>query len=81
MPGGITPPIAVIATWPAPNYEHPVLRGWALVIVTGVLTLLSLFTVCARVWARVGLRNIGIDDWIIIITMVGNLQFGKGGPS
>jgi hypothetical protein len=70
MPGGILPPLAVEGSWPTPNYVNPVQRGWDLVIVTVLLTALSFAVVCARLWARIKLGVVGIDDAIIIATMV-----------
>lgn len=69
MAGGILPPLEVIASWPTPNYVNPVQKGWGLVIAAIILSTLSTSIVCARLWARIKLRNMGIDDWIIIITM------------
>jgi hypothetical protein len=59
-----------MGSWPTPNYVNPVQRGWGLVIVTTVLTVLSFSVVCARLWARIKLRGVGIDDAIIIACMV-----------
>jgi hypothetical protein len=70
MPGGILPPLSVMGSWPTPNYTNPVQRGWGLVVVTTLLTVLSFSVVCARLWARIKLRGVGIDDVIIIATMV-----------
>jgi len=71
MPGGIHPPLSVIASWPHPNYVDPVTRG------NGALVLCTFFGVIvamafgARLWARfVILRNAGIDDWLMIAALV-----------
>ena len=71
MPGGIIVPLSVIASWPSPNYVDPVHHGWGLLTATVLITALSLFVVCARLWARaVLLRNAGIDDWMIVAAIV-----------
>jgi hypothetical protein len=73
MPGGILPPISVEGSWPTPNYVNPIQRNWALVIVTVLLTVISFLVVCARLWARLKLGSVGIDDVIIIVTMVSTI--------
>jgi hypothetical protein len=70
MPGGILPPISVEGSWPTPNYVNPIQRNWDLVIVAVFLSVTSSFVVCARLWARFKLGSVGIDDVIIIVTMV-----------
>jgi hypothetical protein len=42
--------------------------------VTSVLAALSTAVVCARLLARFRLRSVGIDDWIIIATMVRRMK-------
>jgi hypothetical protein len=69
MPGGIHPPLEVIASWPTPNFDNPEMRGWGLVITTTIITTLSVAIVAARIIARSKSRNMGIDDWIIIASM------------
>ncbi|KAF2101379.1 hypothetical protein NA57DRAFT_35108, partial [Rhizodiscina lignyota] len=71
MPGGIHPPLAVIESWPTPNYVDPHTRGWSLVILMCVLYAIALLAVVARLWARLGiLHNAGADDAIIVAAMV-----------
>jgi hypothetical protein len=70
MPGGILPPIEVIVNWPTPNYVNPQTRGWGLIALAVTLSTMSLLVVCARLWARIRLHSTGIDDWIILVTMV-----------
>ena len=77
MAGGILPPLSVIASWPTPNYVNPVQRGWGLVIATITLSVLSFSMVCARLLARFKARNMGSDDWIIMISIVGTLSLFK----
>jgi Na+/phosphate symporter len=71
MPGGSHPPLSVILSWPTPNYVDPVTRGWGDVILCVVLYALALFTVVARLWARLIIKhNAGLDDVMIVIAMV-----------
>ncbi|KAF2098225.1 hypothetical protein NA57DRAFT_66600 [Rhizodiscina lignyota] len=65
------PPPAVLATWPKPNYAHPVTRGPALMIVD--LTLLSLALICIslRLWVRTRwLRKSWWDDYLMVFAAV-----------
>lgn len=74
MPGGIHPPPSVIAQWPKPNYDDPVTQS-GLVPVIVIFTVLSCCMVTARLLVRgVMQRNMGLDDWIIIAAMVGDLE-------
>ena len=78
MPGGLHPPISVIATW-RPNYVDPETRGWGIVALVTVLLSLTYLVVLLRLWARFILaKNAGIDDALIIFNMVGLLIFNFG---
>jgi hypothetical protein len=74
MPGGIHPPLDVIRTFPHPNYINPVVRDWTLAAGIIFLLILTVFIVCARLWARLAIQhNSGIDDVIIVLAMVRTL--------
>jgi hypothetical protein len=76
MPGGIHPPLEVIASWPTPNYTNPVTRGWDIVILDAILLAFAFVVLLARLWARLGLQhNAGLDDVFIVAAFVGVLNF------
>lgn len=71
MPGGKNPPIAVIKSWPKPNYINPETRGPEVRIGSIILGIATLLVVCARLWARfVVVRRPGLDDYLIIVSAV-----------
>jgi len=71
---GKMPPLAVIATWPTPNYIDPVTRGPEVVVVSVILGGLAVAVVAARIYARVHiLKSFGIDDGLILLATVSNL--------
>ncbi|QDS73569.1 hypothetical protein FKW77_001161 [Venturia effusa] len=72
MPGGIHPPLATVVAWSKiANHLNPSeTRGWGLVTLVVVLSLITLVTVVARIWARTKIQhNAGVDDVIIVATM------------
>lgn len=70
MPGGLHPPLDVIATW-TPNYKNPETHGQGVVILVIVLQVITWLVVFMRLWARFYLtKNRGIDDALIIFSMV-----------
>lgn len=74
MPGGTHPPLSVIAQWPPPNYDGPITRSGLLPVIV-VFTVLSVCIVTARLVVRgVIQRNMGIDDWIIMVAMVSRAE-------
>ena len=71
MPGGLHPPLTVIASWPTANYVNPVSHGNALFVITVVTLVLVPIVVSARLWARfVVLRKPGWDDFLLCFAMV-----------
>jgi len=71
MPGGPTPPLEVIISWPPPNYTNPDIRGNGLIIITVLLLGLAYVVVGMRLWARfVMSKKGGLDDALIIFNMV-----------
>ncbi|USP80436.1 hypothetical protein yc1106_07710 [Curvularia clavata] len=70
MPGGPSPPLSVIASWPAPNYVNPEGRGRVTSNLAFVLTPITFFVIFARLWARFRMqRNAGWDDWLMVIAL------------
>ncbi|KAE8826533.1 hypothetical protein PTNB73_06941 [Pyrenophora teres f. teres] len=66
----LLPPLSVIQAWPAPNYEDPVTRSKAAMIVSIILGTVMLAVVAARLWARIFIqRRVGADDWLIIAAL------------
>ncbi|EMD65931.1 hypothetical protein COCSADRAFT_86419 [Bipolaris sorokiniana ND90Pr] len=58
------PPASVVLSWPTPNYDDPVTRGPALIIVNSVfitLTFLILFAVCLTIVVLLANKSYGWD--------------------
>lgn len=71
MPGGLHPPLAVIASWPKPNFVDPEVRGNGLLVGSVILVTSAFLVVCGRLWSRlVILHQGGIDDVLIVVAMV-----------
>ncbi|KAK3312582.1 hypothetical protein B0H66DRAFT_644749 [Apodospora peruviana] len=69
------PPVEVMKTWPKANYDDPVTRGSALLVVECIALSSALICLALRLYVRIFLvRNTGIDDWI----MVAAALFGVG---
>ncbi|PVH92815.1 hypothetical protein DM02DRAFT_477774, partial [Periconia macrospinosa] len=67
MPGGIHPPLEVIASWPAPNYHNPARRPRATTYLACVMSPIATFFIFARLWVRFYMqRNAGWDDWLMV---------------
>jgi hypothetical protein len=70
MPGGLRPPIEVIAHWKF-NYVNPEHGGRYVVITTAVMLGLTYLIVVMRLWARFRLaKSAGVDDALIVVGMV-----------
>ncbi|KAF2186364.1 hypothetical protein K469DRAFT_573631, partial [Zopfia rhizophila CBS 207.26] len=71
VPGGIHPPLEIIASWPPPNYTDSPTRPKRVLVVactSGPLTIPLLF---ARLWTRIRIQpNIGRDDWLVVAAIV-----------
>jgi hypothetical protein len=77
MPGGLTPPLSVIESWPTANLTNPELRSDAYFII--IITFLSLSTVVvfARLWARgVIQRSLALDDYLIFVALMCTASMG-----
>jgi hypothetical protein len=71
MPGGIHPPLEVIASWPAPNFHNPDTRPKTILILACVLGPMTVCLVLARLWVRIRMQNkAGMDDWLMIAALV-----------
>lgn len=58
-------------TWPAPNYIDPEQRGWGAPAGIIGMCVVTFGVVGARLWARFWMkRTAGVDDWLIIASMV-----------
>jgi hypothetical protein len=65
------PPVEILLTWPTPNYDDPVTRGPALVIVNAIFIALVLLTVAARLYTRLVIKRwFGWDDVFILLALV-----------
>jgi hypothetical protein len=70
-------PLAVLLSWPRPNYVDPIRRGPALVIVNSLLLPVALVIVGLRLYTRLVIcRSAGLDDLFIALATVG-LSFLK----
>jgi hypothetical protein len=70
MPGGLRPPVEVIASWKF-NYVNPELGGRYVVITTAVMLAFTYLVVAMRLWARFRLaKSAGVDDALIVAGMV-----------
>jgi uncharacterized membrane protein len=70
------PPADVLLSWPSPNYENPVTRGNALVIVNCIFISITIVTVALRLYTRAFIKRwFGIDDIFIILALVRKLVF------
>ncbi|KAK7402916.1 hypothetical protein QQX98_011314 [Neonectria punicea] len=69
------PPADVVASWPKPNYDNPVSRGPALLIVELTIASIAIVTLMARLYVRIfKVNKSGLDDWL----MLGAMIFGIG---
>ena len=64
-------PLAVLLSWPEPNYVDPIRRGPALVIVNSLLLPVALIIVGLRLYTRLVIcRSAGLDDLFIALAVV-----------
>jgi hypothetical protein len=73
------PPVEVLFNWPTPNYDNPVTRGNALLVVNSVFAALATITVGLRLYTRLVIKRwFGIDDVFILFALVsGMLNCGE----
>lgn len=69
MPGGLAPPLSVIASWPAPDYaaERDSSGVFALML---IMFLLAMLVITARMTARYASKNFGLDDLLISMSLI-----------
>jgi hypothetical protein len=68
------PPVDVILSWPIPEYEHPVTRGPALIIVNSIFISLVILTVAARLYTRLVIKRwFGWDDIFILFALASSV--------
>lgn len=64
-------PIAVILSWPRGNYDHPVTRGKALLIINVIFAALVVGIVFLRLYTRLFIKRwVGLDDVFIVLATV-----------
>ncbi|KAF2876943.1 hypothetical protein BDV95DRAFT_601355 [Massariosphaeria phaeospora] len=64
-------PFEVLRTWPVPDYENPVTRGNALVIVNSIFITLVIIVVGLRLHIRLFVkRQLGVDDAFIGLALI-----------
>jgi len=66
MPGGIHPPVAVVTSWPEPNFVNPETHSNTYVVVVILSMVITLVVIFVRLWARAKVRrSVEIDDYLI----------------
>lgn len=64
-------PIAVLLSFPRPNYVDLQTQGMSLVLVNAVMAGLVLFAVVLRMYTRVWMKRwVGTDDYAIVLATV-----------
>ncbi|KAI9815764.1 MAG: hypothetical protein M1827_002160 [Pycnora praestabilis] len=67
----LTPPLAVIATWPIPNYENPETHGPACFDINIIFQVLALVVVGMRFYTRLRITgSFGIDDVLVGLALI-----------
>jgi hypothetical protein len=71
MSNGLIPPTSVIASWPAPDYIHPVRRGPGLLVVNILFSSLAFILTVLRVYTRAFITaTVGLDDVLAVLALV-----------
>jgi hypothetical protein len=64
-------PNDVLLSWPTPNYDNPVTRGEALVVVNSIFITLVIIVVGLRLYTRLWIKRwFGTDDFFIALALV-----------
>ncbi|KAH7126850.1 hypothetical protein B0J11DRAFT_287720 [Dendryphion nanum] len=64
-------PPEVLLSFPTPNYDDPVTRGHALLVVNSIFVALTVVVVCMRMYTRIYLKRwFGVDDVFILLALV-----------
>lgn len=70
------PPLSVIESWPAANYNDPITRGPANIIINLLFFAFASIVVCVRLLACVKIsRSFGWDDALIVLSMLPTTAF------
>ena len=65
------PPLAVLESWPKPNYVDPIQRGPVNIILNLIFLPLVCLVITLRVFTRTQIsKNFGADDWLILASLV-----------
>ena len=71
------PPLAVLLSWPAPNYTDPHVHGHALLIVNLIFISLVVIAVVGRLYSRIIVKRwYGKDDAMIVLALVSCTPLG-----
>ncbi|PYH48708.1 uncharacterized protein BP01DRAFT_420483 [Aspergillus saccharolyticus JOP 1030-1] len=74
MPGGMHPPLSVIASWPPRNTVNPESHGPAALVLAAVVGGMAFVTVMVRLYARCFIQHQGgIDDILIALALLPTL--------
>jgi membrane protein YdbS with pleckstrin-like domain len=68
--GSVILPYDVIATWPPPNLENPVLRGPVDTVISIIFMVLAAIAVSIRLYTRWQQRKMHSEDWCILLGLV-----------
>ncbi|KAM0717728.1 hypothetical protein Q7P37_007580 [Cladosporium fusiforme] len=64
-------PLTIYAAWPNPNYEDPVTRGDALLIINIIFIILVTLSIVVRLYSRVMVKcQSGMDDVMIVLAYI-----------
>lgn len=71
MPGGISPSIDVLLSWPQPNFINPERKPNTITVLSCIFGPLTVVLFAIRLWVRVvHQRKPGWDDWVMLAAMV-----------
>jgi hypothetical protein len=63
--------LQIVASWPTPNYDHPVSRGDGMVIASAVFGAVGTIATALRLYTRGWItRTLGADDVLIFFAWV-----------
>lgn len=66
----------ILASWPVPDYDSPITRGYGVIIVTSILLPLVLSIIFIRLYTRLVMsKTFGLDDWLILAAMLPSTTF------
>ncbi|KAF7941159.1 hypothetical protein BELL_0186g00100 [Botrytis elliptica] len=66
----------ILASWPVPNYDDPITRGYGVLTVTAILLPLVLSIIFIRLYTRLVMsKSFGLDDWLILAAVLPSTTF------